>query len=185
MPRHLGTNPTGAAGMRDIGPMVRLRVGAPRLEPHPSEQLLDANLLVDTGAQRTCVREDLLQQLGLAPVRGDLIVGVSGKPESCLVYRACIEVGMADERGDRFAARFVADVIGVQAIQYIDGLLGRDFLSNVNLSYRGPDGMFELIDPRSAITQSHRQSFAAGPISSTNTRRKAAEASRKKNRRKK
>lgn len=185
MPRHLGASPAGAAGMRDIGPMIRLRVGAPQLAPQPNEQLLDANLLVDTGAQRTCVREDLLQQLGLAPVRGDSIVGVSGKPELCLVYRACIEVGMVDERGDHFAARFVADIIGVQAIQHIDGLLGRDFLSNVNLSYKGPEGTFELIDPGSTPARAQRPPLVVGQQSSARAKRKAAEASRKKNRRKK
>jgi hypothetical protein len=179
---HKGRIGTGAIGLVGVGPMVRIVIHPPSRAPLPSEPAIPAHLMVDTGAHLTCLREDYLQQAGLAPIRVGSMVGVSGKPELCPVYRACIEIGMADPQGNTMAGRFVADVYGVKALGHVDGLLGRDFLRHFRFVYNGPDGTFEIIDQNHGSQPLSHERPSPATAAKTKAKKKKAEADRRKNR---
>jgi hypothetical protein len=149
--RHRGNVTPVPHGLIFKGPLVRVTFG-----PHPDDAKATAaaggtpktmvhRLMVDTGAQSTVV--------GLIPIRYVRIMGVSGKPEECPLYRMSITIGMEEDGsgGTVLPAQFVANVAGVASppkpLTHV-GLLGRDFLSHVRLLYDGPKGEFEIIDYR-------------------------------------
>ena len=138
------------------GPIVKVV-----LAPHPDDaaatvaaggipKTLVHNLMVDTGAQSTCVEDKIAQALGLVPVRYAEMMGVSGKPENYPVYRMAIVIGMSEDgTGAGHQANFVADVVGTPSppvpLTHV-GLIGRDFLKYMKLVYDGPKGTFDIID---------------------------------------
>lgn len=145
-------------GLAAHGPLIEVTLG-----PHPADaqaiaasggkpESMERQLLVDTGASRTCIEDRLARELGLIPVRFDPFFGVSGKPAEYPVYRMSIGVAMKeDETGPSHQAIFLADVVGMPAPPHSTshvGLLGRDFLQHVRLIYDGPRGRFEIIDDR-------------------------------------
>lgn len=157
--RHRGNVTPVPFGLIHKGPLVRVTLG-----PHPDDAKATADaggnpktmvhyLMVDTGAQPTVVENVIAQALGLIPIRYVQVMGVSGKPEDCPLYRMSITIGMVEDgsRGTVLPAQFVANVAGVASpprpLTHV-GLLGRDFLSHVRLLYDGPKGSFELIDYR-------------------------------------
>ncbi len=108
------------------------------------------NLLVDTGAQATCVEDKIPKALDLIPMRFTQVMGVSGRSEDYPVYRMSIIFGMKEDGTTSIhQAVFEADVVGTPSpptpLTHI-GLLGRDFLKYVRLVYDGPKGEFEIID---------------------------------------
>ncbi len=110
------------------------------------------NLMVDTGAQCTCIEDAVAKGLGLIPIRFAQMMGVSGKAEEYPVYRMSITIGMSEDgTGAPGQAVFSADVVGTPSppkpLTHV-GLLGRDFLQHVKLVYDGPAGAFDLIDYR-------------------------------------
>lgn len=138
------------------GPLVEVTLGPPEAEMTAVTaaggipKTITHNLLVDTGAQATCVEGKIPQALGLVPMRFVQMMGVSGKPEDYPVYRMSIILGMReDHTGASSRALFSADVVGTPSppmpLNHI-GLLGRDFLKYVRLLYDGPKGEFEIID---------------------------------------
>jgi hypothetical protein len=157
--RHRGIVTPVPHGLIFRGPLVRVTFG-----PHPDDAKATADvggtpktmvhhLMVDTGAQSTVVENVIAEALGLIPIRYVRIMGVSGKPEDCPLYRMSITIGMEEDgsAGTVLPAQFVANVAGVgsppKPLTHV-GLLGRDFLSHVRLLYDGPKGEFEIIDYR-------------------------------------
>lgn len=157
--RHRGNVTPVPHGLIFTGPLVRVTLG-----PHPDDaQAIAAaggipktivhHLMVDTGAQSTVVENVIAEALGLIPIRYVRIIGVSGKPEDCPLYRMNVTIGMVENgsAGMVLPAQFVANVAGVASppkpLTHV-GLLGRDFLSHVRLVYDGPRGEFELVDYR-------------------------------------
>jgi len=139
------------------GPLVEVILGP---TPQDTQLIVDAGgtpkafkhfLLVDTGAQSTCVEDSIAKALGLNPIRFTKLIGVSGQVEDRPVYRMSVTIGMKTDRGVVEPAVFTADIVGTNSPvtpQPFMGLLGRDFLQFVRLVYDGPKGEFELVDYR-------------------------------------
>jgi hypothetical protein len=98
-----------------------------------------ANLLLDTGADKTMINPRVLLAAGAAiarPVGAARITGVAGSDDVSFVLVDSLEVGEA-----RVARMSVAsyDVSGAG-----DGLLGRDFLDRFNLTIDSTNGFVKL-----------------------------------------
>ena len=108
---------------------------------------VSALLMIDTGAQLTCIDQALATGMGLRPMRFSPVVGVSGVANDFPVYRMGITIAMADASGTQMQICYSADVVGMptpsQHSQH-RGLLGRDFLRHFKLIYDGSRGEFEL-----------------------------------------
>jgi hypothetical protein len=77
------------------------------------------------------------------------MMGVSYKPEDYPVYRMSVTIGMSEDgRTGGFQATFITNVVGTPSpkdpLGYA-GLLGRDFLRFVRLTYDGPKAEYELV----------------------------------------
>lgn len=147
-----------SADLIQHGPLIEVKIG-------PSQQEIDAaiaageqpkqaiaRLLVDTGAQSTCVENTIPAGWGLAPIRFIPFVGVSGKPEEYPVYRMTIGFEMIEEGNNAVHDMvFSADIVGTPSPSVPwshAGLLGRDFMSYVRVIYDGPLCAFEFEDYR-------------------------------------
>jgi hypothetical protein len=106
-------------------------------------------MMIDTGAQKTVIENQIPVQLGLTPTRFEYMVGVSNKAELCPVYPMELELGMSGDGKTGFI-RCATEVIGMsspaQPFQHV-GLIGRDFLHGVKLTYDGKSGTFEIEVP--------------------------------------
>lgn len=114
-------------------------------------------MLVDTGASSTCISEAAAMTLGLTPVRIAQTFGSAGL-HSSNVYEAHLQILIEDQnRGVRSNLEFEFQPTGVPALEQqlpglllngrpvaLVGLLGRDFLRNTTMTYRG-DGSFEIV----------------------------------------
>jgi len=155
MLRFLGSIDNTPKGLTIYGPLVTVL-----LQPYPEitqattdtgrpSRLVEATLMMDTGASRTVIEEKTLKQLGMPPLRYMPITGVSQKSDLCPVYRIAVEIQMRDENDRPGSAILVSDVAGVPSPSLPEkhvGLLGRDFLQYVRFVYDGPGGEFEIID---------------------------------------
>lgn len=145
--------------LHQLGPLIQVVVG-PDLDDIP---VMKANgievitaqilLMIDTGALHTVIEDRVAQGMNLRPVRHEPIVGISQKPEYCPIYQMSILIALDTEiRNEcRYRNVFMADVAGVPSPP-VDlphaGLLGRDFLAMVKLTYDGPAGRWEISDSR-------------------------------------
>lgn len=139
-------------------------------------------MMIDTGAQITAVENDLLEAIGLAPIRLIPVMGVSQRSEDCPVYRAGIVIGFGDGSTNAVELMFESDIVGVRAAPiskgYI-GLLGRDFLSNFELHYDGIAGTFDIIVPEPVM----RKIRASQPPHHTTRKERRQKERRQKDRR--
>lgn len=106
-----------------------------------------AKLMLDTGAQSTVVENCIPQQLGLTPIRFTELVGVSHKPEKCPVYMMSVSF-LATKGTHKQWLTFSSQIIGTGSpTKPTDhkGLLGRDFLGALHVSYDGVSGTVEVI----------------------------------------
>jgi predicted aspartyl protease len=94
------------------------------------------NLILDTGADRTMVRAPVVSGLGISTESSSsvLIRGVTGPSYATAVWINSLEVGEA-KVGPLLIIAYETDLKGA------DGLLGRDFLANFNVT----------IDPREQV----------------------------------
>ena len=132
----------GAAGLEAVGPRLPA-------ELHLPVQLAELNLpvprpvagdaLIDTGASRTVVAEDALQQLGVQPVGLTQVLTPSGQ-ELQLLYPVAIAFVGTPERYS------FSQVVGSPHLrtQGLLALIGRDLLAGGLLVYNGHAGMFTL-----------------------------------------
>ncbi len=156
MLRFLGSIDNTSNGLAIFGPLVTVHLRpdpevalAARTDTRQSAELVEAKLMIDTGASRTVIEENTLMQLGMPPVRYLPITGVSQKSDLCSVYRIAVEIQMKDENEKHGSAILVTDVAGVPSPSLPEkhvGLLGRDFLQYVRFVYDGPKGEYEIID---------------------------------------
>jgi predicted aspartyl protease len=87
------------------------------------------NLILDTGADRTMVAPSALSRLGISfenPLRG-VVKGVTGASYADAIWVDSVEVGET-RVGPLLIIVHEADLHGA------DGLLGRDFLANFNVT---------------------------------------------------
>jgi hypothetical protein len=171
----------GPYGLAQHGPVVVVRIA-----PHPALGLsippVDVKMMVDTGADMTCVHSDIPKAMGLTPVRYRPIVGVSGKPEQYPVYLMGVTISMSEEPSTPLThITFQSQIVGMPAMHKssVQGLLGRDFLHGFQFIYDGPTGLFEIVDRRAMLPG------APVPAASAQTRqpRPPAERERSKRRR--
>jgi predicted aspartyl protease len=149
-----------------------------------------AKMMIDTGAECTVIDDQIAIQLGLVPIRTRMIIGVSQKPEKRPVYKMGIGIMMANG-GKEKKILFQSEVVGAPAKKVNReevGLLGRDFLSHFRLSYNGPAGIYDVIEPaastraRDAAEQRQRQANEQKRRAKKKSRRKTTRKSRKSSR---
>lgn len=153
LPAGMSAQQASANALRSGGPVVDVTI-----QPHPglAAKMIEAGLpvpsttarlLIDTGAGITSVHEDVLQALGVPPVRTMPIIGVGGKPIECNVYRLGIGLAMKIRPGAEAIMYFASDVAAIPAlgVDHHVGLIGRDFLQHFTLNYRGPTGEVEIV----------------------------------------
>lgn len=197
--KHIGKVNPVPFGLVQAGPLIQVKL-------QPSRPFADAiianggevrsvsvKLMIDTGAQKTVIEDVIAQQLGLNPIRYELITGVSQVPHECPVYRVDINIAMSKNpnvagiKPPDGGVIFSADIVGVPSPNRSTehkGLLGRDFLRYVKLIYNGPDGSFEVIDAinRNKADQSAKDA-AEKKKDQARIRRKLAKKAKRKNRR--
>jgi hypothetical protein len=135
--------------MAFLGPIANVTLSRPLLTPGDIQQAasIQIKMLVDTGASKSVVDRGIAESLGLEPIRFEPMTGISHVPEECPVFLLSISIGFAD--GPRTTLMtFTAEMIGMTTPptpRPFNGLLGRDFLRFVHLSYDGPAGQCDIV----------------------------------------
>jgi predicted aspartyl protease len=153
---HLG--PVIDAQWRVPPELARRLVDAGRDVPDP----VNGQLLVDTGASKTCIALSAAIELGLKPIRREKTHGVAGEDELD-VYRAEIRMEFHQPRKTEvFVVGATRDVLGVPDLENVFparsmetrrrgrliGILGREFLKHGLFFYGGSEGRIQLwVDP--------------------------------------
>lgn len=188
MLKHIGRSQPVPVGLVKSGPLMNVRLSYhPAAEPALPQAPVPARMMIDTGAERTLVEKRIAEQLGLAPIRFDDIIGVSQKAEPHPVYLMSVSFTVADERR-KAGVMFAAEIVGMKSPptpQPHVGLLGRDFLMRMRFNYDGPQGCFELIPDRSVVAPAlppPHPPAAVHDVSKSKHKRKLARKSRKRNR---
>ena len=122
------------------GELERYRIDN-RIVPLP----LRTTGIIDTAAQKTCIRESTAKGLLLEPVEQTTLATASGPFESA-VYHLRLQFGFAlDQPPDPIPvfAHAVPEVLGAEL------LIGLDVILKGELVIYGPDKRYELILPRS------------------------------------
>lgn len=148
MLRHSGLVLPVPMGLVRMGPLV-----AVSLSRHHGAQFaddvepVDVKMLIDTGAQRTAIEKSISTKLGLFPIRYNQMIGFSQIPETFPVF--FLDVSIALSEGQRtYTATYPMECVGTADSPQndgISGILGRDFLLHMKLSYDGMKGTFELV----------------------------------------
>lgn len=118
-------------------------------------------MLIDTGATRTTIADDVAQDLGLKQIDIGKSYGVDGEAR-LPIYQATLQFSVVTPTGTHhaqqemtvMAARKLNELFeklatntGAQLPRLV-GLMGRDFLRNAVLVYNGPTGSYEVhLDP--------------------------------------
>ncbi|MBK6534965.1 MAG: retroviral-like aspartic protease [Deltaproteobacteria bacterium] len=109
---------------------------------------VDVNLLIDTGASTSFVERHVVEALGIASIRRQVVTLADHKSVECLVYRATIDFPLQD--ADDHSPKMMPVGITIAATPNSThelphhGLLGRDFLSHFTMVYAGSSGRFDL-----------------------------------------
>lgn len=155
-----------------FGPVIK---GGWHLSPEDEERLrlgglpiperVAGYLLIDTGATKTAIDEDVARELNLNPVAQDYVTGVSGAGLHNF-YKAAVFLELGDVHGDKVAMSLFKDQFAaVRQLRAnydraklvapngtplrVIGLLGRDFLQFTQLHYDGLKGNWRMeVDPR-------------------------------------
>jgi predicted aspartyl protease len=135
--------------------LAQALVAAGQAIPRPVEGLM----LVDTGAQSTCISESAAQALGLQPIRLTKTYGAAGLHEN-KVYEAHLQIGIDDGKGVRSDFHIEMQTICIPQLHEqmrgvkinnverpLIGLLGRDFLRHTKLTYNGTGSVEILVNP--------------------------------------
>ena len=157
------SNDYGAPFLYENGPLIigawsvpRALAAALTAAGQPGPAPVQGAMLVDTGATQTSMSRKAATQLGLTPLRMQRGYGSGGEHE-IPIYFASFEInlpgksGVVVTMGWEQEAGGIADLekhaqgvaVGVNPVEVI-GLLGRDILRHVNMSYNGMTGRVEL-----------------------------------------
>lgn len=142
---------TSLADLHSHGAIVDVRI-VPRKEavaylPPAAKRAERTRLLLDTGAQSTLVVPSVLRSLGIPAARTANVLGVSGHEKVCLAYAVLIEIQVSNSAGARSWAQVKCTAVESPREfkgEPYEGLLGRDFLRSVRLTYDGPTGTIDL-----------------------------------------
>ena len=108
--------------------------------------------MLDTGAERTCLRESIIEALSLEPVTHTVLQTALGE-DRVAVYYVTLELAWKQDRPpDPISVRVLAtpQVLGGEV------LVGLDILRLGEFVLFGPDSRYELILPRTAGSSSQR-----------------------------
>ena len=116
-------------------------------------------MMIDTGANRLCIAEDVAKELQLKPVDLGKSYGAHGLREH-EIFEAHLTVQFSDNSGNQIGVMSSSRVNGVPGLgkhwnpeelqteddypKRLIGLLGRDFLRHAILTYNGNTGLVEV-----------------------------------------
>jgi predicted aspartyl protease len=143
-------------GLVQDGPLVKVRLSPPRIQ---AEQMsakgkkvpsVAAKLMLDTGAAKTAIDNDLAAELNLVPIRFEQVVGVSQESQECPVYLLVLRIDVT-QNGKKMEYSCSTEALGIPSPRQgepYSGFIGRDFLAFWRLTYDGPSGVVEMqIEP--------------------------------------
>jgi hypothetical protein len=128
-------------------------------------------VLVDTGAHHSCISEKTAKKLGLLPVMTKKTAGLHGAQDSNIYYVGMmLTVGnpqsLAAAKAQPRTMQKIAHMTGVPHLEEASqeygamistatgeklgftGLLGRDFLNHIRMTYDGPAGTLRMVADR-------------------------------------
>jgi Aspartyl protease len=151
--------------LRVCGPLIPCFWSVPSLladrlqkEGRPVPGTVEGQLLVDTGAQRTCISQEAARDLGLISLRLQESYGAHGL-QKAEIFRARLTLVITDQRGGELRYDHEAEAQGIPDLEKniapynvrhagkparLVGLLGRDILQHATLTYNGTGGWFEI-----------------------------------------
>lgn len=133
----------GRERLERFGPLVDVVFGPPAAVVAPvAGQLLVQPMQLDTGAELTVVEETLPTYLGLRPHRFQRIQGIGGILR-CPVYRMTLAIAMTRPDGSSGHLQLMRDVVAMPPAEPSRphvGLLGRDCMSDLLITYDGAGG---------------------------------------------
>lgn len=112
-------------------------------------------IVIDTGADSTCISVAAADQLGLKPTRFQAGFGLGGQANNP-VYFARLELRITDPGGAETTLAWEQEVIGVPNLDHrkvtvtggrhfnVVGLFGRDILRHCLMTYNGPEGSIRV-----------------------------------------
>ena len=139
---------TGPIGSR--GPVLEVEIRLHqteleryRLEGRTAPLPFSARAIIDTAAQRTCIRASAAANLRLTPVGRASVSSTSGSVQSN-VYSLSLQLGLTL---DRLPNPIEVFAHSVPAIRGAELLIGLDVLRRCKLTLDGPQSRYELILP--------------------------------------
>ena len=165
-----------------LGPIASVTLSRPVLRPEDIQEAssIQIKMLVDTGASKTVVDRGIAESLGLEPIRFEPMTGISHVAEECPIFLLSIAIGFVD--GLRTTVMtFTSEMVGMSTPptpRPFNGLLGRDFLRFVHLSYDGPAGHCDILED----SPDNTPIYGRGAHGGNKNKRKQQRAARKKNR---
>jgi len=120
-------------------------------------KLVSGAMLVDTGADKTCIAEDVAIELGLQAVDRQKVRGAGGLDENT-VYAAKLNIAIVRTDGSRSEVLMTIRAVGIPELREhfeankvnvngrslrLIGLLGRDLLRYSKIVYRGETGVVD------------------------------------------
>lgn len=150
-----------------VGPLVRASWAVPpalalqlAAAGRPVPPLVNGHMLVDTGATFTSIALEVAQALGLQQTRIGDTYGAGGQHKNP-VFSGLLHLMISDPAGNSTTLTAVREVMGIPKLNepyeamgaqdqhgakaHLIGLLGRDFLSHVTMTYRGSMGEVEFV----------------------------------------
>lgn len=149
-PQTYGVDGISAYGQQELlrlaGPHISVLVGSPVHDPVlGSQDFLQLDALIDTGATDICIDIKAADRLGLQPIDRTFIGGVGGAVEA-MVFAGILEVPSLQFK--RVVRMF--SPLGVSLSSKV--LLGRSFLENFIMTYDGPKGIFHFYNPHAGLS---------------------------------
>ncbi|MBR0560043.1 aspartyl protease family protein [Neokomagataea anthophila] len=135
-----------------VGPLLRVTIGVSHARAEalvraekPIPTPIIANLLIDTGASKSCICTNIASSLGLSPtgVMNVLTPSTGTTPQPVPTYDVAMTFqGLSPSDVNSLPTLSVTS--NDFAAQGIDGLLGRDVLSYAHMFYNGRENMYFL-----------------------------------------
>ena len=125
------------------GPIVPVKIS--HSDPRRSNLYYrDMNALIDTGADRTAIDEEIAKRLCLS-TKGSVAMKSIGGFSEHTEYSASVQIFAADS--SRYVTFKSGSVLGYERYrlpEYVECIIGRDILGLLILTYNGKEKMFSL-----------------------------------------
>ena len=108
-----------------------------------TKEFMQLDSVLDTGADRTAIRDDIAMQLELPIVRKSFIDSVNRRTP-CLIYTAVIQFILTKARKPYLHNVGKTNVVGISLPGHAPCLIGRDILRKMTLVYNGRANSFTL-----------------------------------------